>query len=399
MSVHSGMHTFSFVLLLVLFSSVPAAAQYAGVPGEIPPLPVSVQLDVEASQPYQSLSVLSGLSDEEAEHLENPNQEDILLSENGLTIARVESENGCIFVFRSDWGFNFCECDNVATVSQLSPTGRYYAVGADGTSTRGGPVYVFDLDTGVKYQTTASDVWDCSGWTEKDFLLIESSGYSSANIENWQAGNIESIPWINPSYMTEAEGSSRDIVLYHGGRSWMILPEDRYYSYMSRGTPGFSEQGFFFDVVASPNVLPQQAGIHSAVEFQDWIEQMGGYFPAFPEYDFRVFVDTLTNSVMEIVPMEPAMVVEGFLCAMRAGDLNGMLDYVTHEQRGLITDSQREDVESSMDLFSGLEYSIREISINGEEAIIDCTIYLPGYTSDSSFRLLRIYGRWLIDAL
>ena len=103
--------------------------------------------------------------------------------------------------------------------------------------------------------------------------------------------------------MTEAEGRSNNFVLYHGGSSWMILPEDRYYNYSSRGIPGLYENGIFFDVVASPNVIPSLAGIGSAGStFSEWIDSAGGYEAAFPEFDFRVYVDTSTNSVSNIRP-------------------------------------------------------------------------------------------------
>ena len=116
----------------------------------------------------------------------------------------------------------------------------------------------------------------------------------------WRHGDVGNIPWINNSYLTEAEGRSNDIVLYHGGSSWMILPEDRYYNYRIVGVPGSYENGIFFDVAASPNVIPFLAGIESSSGFSDWIESQGGYQAVFPEYDFRVYVDTRTNSVSDI---------------------------------------------------------------------------------------------------
>ena len=119
------------------------------------------------------------------------------------------------------------------------------------------------------------------------------------------------MPWINYSYLTEAEGCSNNFVLYHGGSSWMILPEDRYYNYSSRGIPVSYENGIFFDVMASPNVIPSLAGIDSArSNFSRWIDSAGGYDAAFPRFDFRVYVNTCTNSVSDIRQMTSDTVTE-----------------------------------------------------------------------------------------
>ena len=178
-------------------------------------------------------------------------------------------------------------------------------MGADGTSNNRGPVYVIDLQTGVKYCTIPSSVWGCSDWIEGDYLLIESSGYSASNIEMWMNDDLENMTWINYSYMTSAEGCSNDFVLNHGGSSWMILPEDRYYNYRSSGETGLYENGIFFDVIASPNVIPSLAGIEQRGDFREWINSAGGYEEAFPEFDFRVYVNTSTNSVSDIRPIDP----------------------------------------------------------------------------------------------
>jgi len=385
---------------LVLFIiSIPAAAQYGCVPGDVPPLPAPEQLSVEVSPPYQSAISLPGISDDDAARLEHPEEDEIIYWTEGIKIGCVPDADGCTYVFMGMWGFNLLECDNVATVCQLSPSGRYFAVGADGTSVLRGPVYVFDMATGERFRTSPSGVWNCSEWIEGDYLLIETAGYSESSTGFWENDNLGSLPWLNLSYLTEAEGSFRNFVLYNGGSSWMVLPEDSCYSYTGRGFPSISESTLVFDVVATPNLIPRLAGINTRAEFNDWIDSMGGFFPAFPEYDFRVYLDTGTNSVVEIAPMEPAMVVEGFLGAMRAGDVYGMLDYVTAEQRSTVTDSQMKDVQESIGLFSELEYLICNVSTDGNEAAVECEISLPGYVSMYSFGLLRVYGRWLIDSL
>ncbi len=298
-------------LLSVLMAAFPASAQYAGIPGDIPPIPDSYQLDVSITQPYSSASSIPGLTTEEAHRMENYSGSEIIYRCNGITVACLEYREqryDFAYVFTGEWGLNYEVFYNAVCISQVSPSRRYFAVGGDGTGTSRGPVYVIDLETGLKYCTTASDVWGCSDWIEGDYLLIESVGRSDSVTDMWRHGDIGNIPWLNYSYMTEAEGRSNNIVLYHDGSSWMILPEDRYYNYRIKGIPGSFENGIFFDVVASPNVIPFLVGIESYSDFSEWIESEGGYDAVFPEFDFRVYVDTRTNRVSDIRQMTPGMV-------------------------------------------------------------------------------------------
>ena len=305
-------------LLALLMAAFPAAAQYAGVPGDIPPISDSYQLDVVTTHPCSSafgipsVPGITGITDItgiEVKRIENPDKDEIIYSRDGVTIACLEFlDRWClVYVFTGEWGLNYEVFDNAVCISQLSPSGRYYAVGGDGTGTSRGPVYVFDLATGVKYCTTPSSIWGCSDWVEGDYLLIESCGYSDSNDENWMNDDLENMNWVNYSYMTSAEGCSDDFVLYHSGSSWMILPEDRYYNYRSNGEPGLYENGIFFDVVASPNIIPSLAGIEQRSDFSEWIDSAGGYDAAFPIFDFRVYVDTSTNSVSDIIRMDTSM--------------------------------------------------------------------------------------------
>ncbi len=302
-------HMLLATLLALLMAAFPTEAQYAGVPGETPPLPDSYQLDVDITLPCASASSIPGLTDEEVERMENPSETQILFSGDGVMVACLDPEYqfDITYVFTGEWGLNYEIFDWAVCISQLSPSGRYYAVGGDGTGTNRGPVYVFDLETGIKYCTTPSSIWSCSDWIEGDYLLIESSGYSASNIEMWMNDDLENIAWINSSYLTEAQGSSSNVVLYHGGSSWMILPEDRYYNYSTRGNPGLYENGIFFDVMAEANVIPSLTGIECRSDFSGWIDSAGGYDAAFRRFDFRIFVDTRTNSVSDIILMDTSL--------------------------------------------------------------------------------------------
>ncbi|MCK5116239.1 MAG: hypothetical protein KAR44_06535 [Candidatus Aegiribacteria sp.] len=291
-------------LLAVLMAAFPAAAQYTGIPGDIPPIPQSYRLNVDITPPCSSAAGIPGLTDEEVQRIENITGSEIIYRCNGVTVACLEYSGeryDFAYLFTGEWGLSYQEFFNAVCISQLSPSGRYYAVGGDGTSTHRGPVYVVDLETGMKYCTTPSGVWGCSDWIEGDYLLIESCGYSASNDENWMNDDIENMNWINYSYMTSAEGCSDDFVLYHSGSSWMILPEDRFYNYRSRGIPGSYENGIFFDVIASPNIIPSLAGIEQRSDFSDWIESSGGYDAVFPDFNFRVYVDTSSNSITDIL--------------------------------------------------------------------------------------------------
>ena len=317
MKTHLKRSTFSLSLLAAFLITFPAAAQYAGVPGDIPPIPASCQLDVVTTHPCSSvfgipsvpgMTGIPGITDKEAYRIENHGEDEIIYNRDGVTIACLEfldRRYDLAYVFTGEWGLNYEVFDNAVCISQLSPSGRYYAVGGDGTGTSRGPVYVFDLETGVKYCTTPSSIWGCSDWVEGDYLLIESIGYSASNIENWMNDDLENIPWMNSSYLTEAQGCSSDFVLYQGGSSWMILPEDRYYNYRSSGEPGLYENGIFFDVIASPNVIPFLAGIERRSDFSDWIESSGGYDVVFPEFNFRVYIDISSNIVSDIQKIDP----------------------------------------------------------------------------------------------
>jgi len=294
-----------FILIPLLFiSALQSRAQYAGVPGTPPPLPDSSELDVAVSPPFESAFGIPGITDERAGRLENPDEDEIIYRGNGVTIARfgVEYQGEDItYIFTGDWGLNIVDCVHCASVSQLSPSGKYYAVGADGTGTSRGPVFVIDLETGEKYCTTPSDVWDCSNWIEGDYLLIESCGGSDSLADMWRHDELISMPWINYSYMTESEGRSSNIVLYHDGTSLMILPEDRYYNYRMTGIPDVFENGITFDVTASPNVVPSLIGLDTRSDFTELVDSLG-YETVFPVFDFSVYVDTQTGSVTNIRP-------------------------------------------------------------------------------------------------
>ena len=207
------------------------------------------------------------------------------------------SSQDCTCLYAGQLGFSYNIIENMASMYQISPSGRYFAIGADGTGTWRGSVDLVDLETCVKYRYSISHsgVGFCSDWIQGDFLLMESIGQRPEALENWSG--IENQPWINYSYRTDAEGSARDIVLMHGNRAWMILPEDRYYNYRMNNSYGLYENGIFFDVTASPNVIPSLAGIESDHDFSEWIDSMGGQNEAFPRFDFRVYVDTLNMSV------------------------------------------------------------------------------------------------------
>ncbi len=386
----------------------PAAAQYAGVPGDIPPLPDSYQLDVGITHPCSSafgipsvpgITGITDITDKEVQRMENPGEDEIIYRRDGVAIARLEYRErryDLAYVFTGEWGLNYEVFDNAVCISQLSPSGRYYAVGGDGTGTSRGPVYVFDLETGVKYCTSTSGIWNCSDWIEGDYLLIVSSVYSASNIEKWMNDDLGSIAWINSSYLTEAQGGSNDFVLYHGGSSWMILPEDRYYNYNSKGIPGLCENGIFFDVIAESNVIPSLAGIEYRSDFSEWIDSVG-YDNAFPNSYFRVYVDTGTNSVSDIRQMDPGMVVDGYLNAMKGGNFNRMQEYLTSSQRSSITDEQREEMESILWHMSNLEYRIHEISEDGNSAHVISELILFGFSYEGRFVLVQEHDKWLID--
>ncbi len=204
-------------------------------------------------------------------------------------------QQDCIFLFAGTQGFSYEVVFNVASVCEISPSGEYFAVGADGTGVSRGPVYVVDTETCVKYRydLPGTGVGATFNWFDDDFFLVQSVGPRPV-LEDWYLGNQ---PWINYSYMTEAEGAPENVVLIHGNRAWMILPEDRCYNYRMSSNYGVCEEGILFDVVASPNVIPSLAGIESYSDFSEWIDSTGGQSAAFPQFEFLIDVDTRNMSV------------------------------------------------------------------------------------------------------
>ena len=204
-------------------------------------------------------------------------------------------QQDCIFLFAGTQGFSYEVVFNEACAHELSPSGKYFAVGADGTGTIRGPVFLVDTETCVKYRydIPGAGTGYNSNWFGDDFLLVQSID-PSPMLESWSLGNQ---PWINYSYMTEAEGAPKSVVLIHGNRAWMILREDRCYNYRMSNEYGAYENGIYFHVTASPNVIPSLAGIESFSDFSQWIDSMGGQSVAFPQFEFRIDVDTRNMSV------------------------------------------------------------------------------------------------------
>lgn len=292
----------SAVICVLLVSAVfsPLHAQYAGTPGDVPPVPDARSIPVEVVPPYASPFGIPGIEIGYAERLAALDDKEIIYRDaDGVTIALLIDGESCTYAFSGEWGFTIVEFFNTPDVSRISPSGRYYAVGGDGTSVFRSDVYVVDLETGEKYRSTSGGMWNCSDWIEGDLLVIGSIGVASSEYEKFTRDDLESMLWINDSYMTEGAGFTTDIVLYGGSSSRVILPEDIYYSYRMTGTTGTFDSGIFFDVIASPNVVPSRAGFESFTDFIQWVDTTGRE-AAFPKFEFRVFVDTLTCSVSSI---------------------------------------------------------------------------------------------------
>jgi hypothetical protein len=113
-------NAFSLILITVLIMAIPAGAQYAGTPGDVPPIPDSYRLDVSITQPFPSAFRIPGIIGKEAE---------ILYRNNGVTIARLgqECQYDITYFFEGEWGLNYEIFDWAVCISQLSPSGRYDA--------------------------------------------------------------------------------------------------------------------------------------------------------------------------------------------------------------------------------------------------------------------------------
>ncbi|MCK4806828.1 MAG: hypothetical protein KAT09_04235, partial [Candidatus Aegiribacteria sp.] len=207
----------------------------------------------------------------------------------------IREEEDYMDLVTGDWGLNFNLCVNMGMEEGLSPSGRYFASGADGTDVNRGPVYIFDLQTGQKY-TTWQSINSNSRWIHGDFMLIEAVASPEADTRS----GISDMPWINYSCFCGDGFETRDIVLLRENRAWLVLPEDQYYNYRLESDCGIESDMLYFDVVASLNVVPAVLGLETTNDFLTWIDSMGGYNDAFPSFVFRVYVDTLTMSLDRI---------------------------------------------------------------------------------------------------
>lgn len=60
----------------------------------------------------------------------------------------IDHQDG-VYLFANQSGFSFFTICNLACVHEISPSGRYFAIGADGTDVLRGPVDLIDLETCV----------------------------------------------------------------------------------------------------------------------------------------------------------------------------------------------------------------------------------------------------------
>jgi hypothetical protein len=199
-----------------------------------------------------------------------------------------------VFLVASQYGFSCFTICNIACVHEISPSGRYFAIGADGTGVWRGPVDLIDLETCVSYRCDipGAGIGACSNWIDGDYMLFESVVERTPSSDE-----IRDQETIDQYWYTEARDQLTNIVLMRGNRAWRIIEEDRYYEYRLTDNYGSTDKGLFFDVATTPKVIPFAAGIETDEDFRRWIDSMGGAAEAFPAIDFRIHVDTLNMSL------------------------------------------------------------------------------------------------------
>lgn len=95
----------------------------------------------------------------------------------------------------------------------------------------------------------------------------------------------------------------------------------------------------------------------------------------------------------------PEAAVKGMFDAMKAGDLDAMMEYMPEAERQELTDEDREMAEGMLGMLSEMEYEIlgSEVSEDGETATVTVEMTFMGQTQEEEIDLMKENGKWVVS--
>lgn len=93
----------------------------------------------------------------------------------------------------------------------------------------------------------------------------------------------------------------------------------------------------------------------------------------------------------------PEDAVKGFFDAMKAGDIDKLMEYVPESEKEEITDEDREAFQMVAGMMSELEYNVVGSEVEGDEATVTVEITFMGETEEQEIDLIKEGGKWVIS--
>ncbi len=97
-------------------------------------------------------------------------------------------------------------------------------------------------------------------------------------------------------------------------------------------------------------------------------------------------------------PEDPAEAVEGFLEAMVAADVAGMMPYMPRDRREELTETDRENIERNSQFLSQIQYEVvsTELSEDGDSSSVTVSVTVMGHTAPKVMTAVVEDGRWVV---
>lgn len=93
----------------------------------------------------------------------------------------------------------------------------------------------------------------------------------------------------------------------------------------------------------------------------------------------------------------PEDAVAGFFDALKAGDIDKVMEYVPEAEREEITDEDREAFQMVAGMMSEIEYTIVGSEVEGDQATVTVEITFMGETEEQEIHLQKESGGWVIS--